>query len=300
MNLLDFKASICYHISKRQVEHERLKMVLWLETAGVVLVAVSSVLLGWLFSHFKKPYWTLGYFFPCALISLLIIARFNNALYFISPFSWFIAGRARFVILCLAVSMGLSVPLSRLPYRFEKILVCIILFVVVTWFSVMPFLMPAMIKGHLLSMKTRFDSKGICRQSTDYTCGPAAAVTALGKLGLSAKEGEIAVLSQSSPVVGTLPTLLCSALEKRYGDNGLKCEYRRFNSIDQLKKAGITLVVIKDAFLIDHCIVVFEVQDDAVAIADPITGAELIPIEKFEKIWRYSGIVLECDSLQSI
>jgi hypothetical protein len=60
-------------------------MVLWLETAGVVLVAVSSVLLGWLFSHFKKPYWTLGYFFPCALISLLIIARFNNALYFISP-----------------------------------------------------------------------------------------------------------------------------------------------------------------------------------------------------------------------
>jgi predicted double-glycine peptidase len=190
--------------------------------------------------------------------------------------------------------MGLSVPLSRLPYRFEKILVCIILFVVVTWFSVMPFLMPAMIKGHLLSMKTRFDSKGICRQSTDYTCGPAAAVTALGKLGLSAKEGEIAVLSQSSPVVGTLPALLCSALEKRYGDNGLKCEYRRFNSIDQLKKAGITLVVIKDAFLIDHCIVVFEVQDDAVAIADPITGAELIPIEKFEKI------VLECDSLQSI
>ena len=160
--------------------------------------------------------------------------------------------------------------------------------------------MPALIKGHLLSITTRFDSNGICRQSTDYTCGPAAAVTALGKLGLSAKEGEIAVLSQTSPVVGTLPTMLCTALEKRYGNNGLKCKYRRFNSVDQLKKAGITLVVIKDAFLIDHCIVVFEVKDDAVAIADPITGAELIPIEKFEKIWRYSGIVLERDTIQNI
>ena len=275
-------------------------MVLWVETAGVILMAVSSVFLGRCLSRSKKSYWILGYLFSCALLLLLIIARLNNALCFIYPFNWFVAGRARFVLLCLAVSMGLTVPLSRLPHRFEKILVCITMFVVVTWFSVMPFLMPALIKGHLLNMKTRFDSKGICRQSTDYTCGPAAAVTALGKLGLPAKEGEIAVLSQSSPVVGTLPTLLCSALEKRYGDNGLKCEYRRFNSVDQLKKAGITLVVIKDAFLIDHCIVVFEVRDDAVAIADPITGAELIPLERFEKIWRYSGIVLERDSLQSI
>ena len=124
-------------------------MILWVETAGVILVAVLSVLLGRFFSRFKKPYWTLGYFFPCTLILLLIIARFNDALYFISPFSWFIAGRARFFLLCLAVSMGLTVPLSRLPYRFEKILVCIILFVVVTWFSVMPFLMPALIKGFL-------------------------------------------------------------------------------------------------------------------------------------------------------
>ncbi len=275
-------------------------MVLWVETIGIILVAVSSILLGRLLSRSKKHYWVLGYFFSCALLLLLIIARFNDALCFVFPFNWFVAGRARFVILCLAVTMGLTVPLSRLPYRFEKVLVYITMFVVVTWFSVMPFLMPALIKGHLLSMETRFDSNGICRQSTDFTCGPAAAVTALGKLGLSAREGEIAVLSQSSPVVGTLPTMLCSALEKRYSDNGLKCKYRRFNSVEQLKKAGITLVVIKDAFLIDHCIVVLEVRDNGVAIADPITGAALISLETFEKIWRHSGIILERDSTQSI
>jgi len=275
-------------------------MVLLLETAGIILITVLSVLLGVVFSRFKKPYWTLGYFIPCMLIALLIIARFNDALYFIRPFSWFVAGRSKFIIISLAVSMGLTAPLSRLPRRCEKVLVCILMFFVITWFSVMPFLFPVLIKGKLLNKATRFDSEGICRQTTDYTCGPAAAVTALGKLGLSAEEGEIAVLSHSSPVVGTLPTMLCSALENRYGSEGLKCRYRRFDSIEQLQKTGITLVVIKEGFLLDHCIVVLEVLGKTVAIADPITGKEVMPIEQFEKIWRFSGIVLERDSIQSI
>ena len=80
----------------------------------------------------------------------------------------------------------------------------------------------------------------------------------------------------------------------------MKCRYQRFDSIEQLKKTGITLVVIKEGFMLDHCIVVLEVLDNAVAVADPVTGRELIPIEKFEKIWRYSGIILERDTIQSI
>ena len=275
-------------------------MVPWLETAGVVLVAVFSIVLGRIFSGFKKPYWTLGYFFPCALIGLLIIARLDDALSFTRPFCWFVAGRSKFVILSLAVCMGLTVPLSRLPRKFEKVLVCILMFVFVAWFSVMPFLFPLLIKGKLLNKATRFDRDGICRQTTKYTCGPAAAVTALGHFGLSAEEGEIAVLSHSSPVVGTMPTLLCSALENRYGSEGLKCRYRRFDTIEQLRKTGVTLVVIKEGFLLDHCIVVLEVLEDTVAVADPITGKELIPIEQFEKIWRFSGIIMERNTIRSI
>ncbi|MBN1975668.1 MAG: hypothetical protein JW787_18690 [Sedimentisphaerales bacterium] len=275
-------------------------MVPLFETAGVILISVLSILLGRIFSGFKKPYWTLGYFFPLAIIALLLAARLEDALCFTLPFCWFVAGRSKFVILSLSVCMGLTVPLSRLPRRFEKILVCILMFVVVTWFSVMPFLFPLLIKDKLLSKATFFDRDGICRQTTDYTCGPAAAVTALGHLGLSAEEGEIAVLAHSSPVVGTLPALLCSALENRYGSEGLKCEYRRFDTIDQLKKTGITLVVVKEGFLLDHCIAVLDVLDDAVAVADPVTGKELIPIEQFEKIWRFSGIILERRAFEDI
>jgi predicted double-glycine peptidase len=270
------------------------------EIVGVILVSVLSILLGRFFSGFRRPYWTFGYFIPVALIIFLIIARLNDTLCFARPFCWFVAGRSRFVILSLAICMGLTVPLSRLPRRFEKVLVCVLMLVFVTWFSVMPFLFPLLIKDKLLSKATRFDTDGICRQTTEYTCGPAAAVTALETLGLTANEGEIAVLSHSSPVVGTLPTLLCSALENRYSSEGLRCQYRRFNSIEQLKKTGVTLVVIKEGFLLDHCIVVLEVLDDAVAVADPVTGKELIPIEQFEKIWRYSGIILKRNTVQNI
>ena len=86
----------------------------------------------------------------------------------------------------------------------------------------------------------------------------------------------------------------------RYSAEGLKCKYRRFDSIDQLKKAGITLAVVRDAFMLDHCLVVLEVLDHAIAVADPVTGMELMPYEKFKKMWRFSGIVLERNSVQRI
>ena len=170
----------------------------------------------------------------------------------------------------------------------------------VAWFSVLPLLFPALIKDRLANLKTRFDANGICRQTTDFTCGPAAAVTALGRLGLSADEGELAMLSYSSPLVGTLPACLTSALQRRYGSEGLRCSYRRFDSIEQLKDAGITLVVVREALFLDHCIAVLNVSDDAVTVADPVTGTEVVPYQRFAKMWRFSGIVLQRDPVQSI
>ena len=272
----------------------------WLETTGVILISVFGVFAGRACLRFQKPWWVLGYILPLALIAMLAMIRFNNTLYFVSPFSWIAVGRVRFVVLSLAVSMGLTVPLSRLPYKFEKLIVCLLMAGFVSWFSVLPFLVPALIKDRLSNLQTKFDKNGICRQTTDYTCGPAAAVTALGKLGLSAEEGELAVLSYSSPMTGTLPACLSSALKDRYSADGLSCRYRRFDSIAQLKNAGITLALVREAFMMDHCLAVLEVSDDAVTVADPVTGTRLMPYEQFEKIWRFCGIVLRRNTLQSI
>jgi len=270
----------------------------WLETVGIILVALLGVLLGKLFSRPRKAYWIVGYFLSLLLIAILVIIRYSNSLAFVPPFVWITAGRAKFVIFSLAVTMGLTTPLSRLPYKFEKVAIYILMVMVVVWFSVLPFLVPALIQGHLANLKTRVDSNGICFQTTAYTCAPAAAVTALRKLGLPAYEGEIAILSHTSPVAGTLPGCLQAAIQNRYAADGLKCQYRRFDSIVQLKHEGVTLVVVKDTLLSDHCVAVLEVSDGKVTVADPVLGKRLLSHRQFEKIWRFSGVVLKRDSNQ--
>jgi len=268
----------------------------WLETAGVITVALFGITIGKIFSGFKKPYWIIGYSLPLVLIVILAASRWNDAFAFVPPFYWLTMGRIRFIVLSLAVTIGLTTPLSRLPHRFEKFIICALMAVVVVWFSVLPFLVPALIRDGLSKINTIVGVDGICFQSRDYTCGPAAAVTALRLLGLTAEEGEIAILSHTSPITGTLPSCLSTALQERYGSKGLKCQYRRFDAISQLKNAGLTLAVIKDAFLSDHCVVVLDVSDKKVIVADPVSGRQSIPYEQFEKVWRFSGIVLNCDS----
>lgn len=272
----------------------------WLETLGVIGVAVLGISLGRAFSHLRKPYWLWGSFLSFALIVILILTRQNGVLHFARAFSWIAIGRAKFVLLAFASTTGLVTPLSRLPRQGEKLLACVMTVIVVTWFSVLPFLVPALTQDSLSNLQTKFDADGICRQGTGYTCGPAAAVTALNKLGLSASEGRIARLAHSSPVAGTLPGCLCAALRNCYAERGLTCRYRRFDSIAQLKNAGLTLAIIRDAFLLDHCVAVLDVSDDRILVGDPLAGLRITSREEFERIWRFCGIVLDRNSAEQI
>jgi hypothetical protein len=271
----------------------------WLETIGVALVALLGMIIGRAFSKIQRPFWTMGYFVSLALIVVLATPRYANSWAFAPPLYW-LTGRIKFVVLCLAVTIGLTTPLSRLPRKCERIMICILMAVVVTWFSILPFLIPGLIKDYLLNLRTSVDSEGSCLQTTDYTCAPAAAVTALRKLGLPAHEGELAVLSHSSPVTGTLPRCLYTAIKNRYRADGLRCQYRYFDSLAELADAGLTLAVVRDTFLTDHCVAVLEVSDGMVIIVDPVSGKIAIPQEQFERIWRSSGIVLKRDPTQSI
>jgi hypothetical protein len=268
-------------------------MQAYLETVGVLGVAVAGLLAGKAFSGLKRPYWLGGYFLSLVLTTLLILPRLYYPAHFMPLLSILLAGRIRFIILGFAVSVGLVAPIDRLPYRLEQVLVCVLMSVVIGWFTVMPFLAPALLQDSFASLKTRINSQGICFQSTDYTCGPAAAVTALTKFGISADEGRLAILSHSSPVIGTLPKCLADALTKQYADKGLDCTFRFFDSIDQLRDAGVTLVVVKDHFLTDHCIAVLNVDDDNVEVADPVLGRCVISREKFADKWRFSGIAIK-------
>src|SRR5437763_1068706 len=219
-------------------------MTPWFESLAVASVAVLAFLLGRLFSRLPRPYWLIGYFLPFALVLLYALAMFQPRLALVPPISWMMIGRSRFVCFNFIAVMLLATPLAKLPQKRNRIVVCVFM-LVLTAVSVIPFLAPAFNRSYLASLKTRLDSEGICRQSNDYTCGPAAAVTALRKLDLPAEEGEIAILAHTSSLTGTEPDVLASELQKRYRAEGLSAQYRAFNGVEDLRKAGLTIAVVK-------------------------------------------------------
>lgn len=272
----------------------------WLETICVFVLSCIGILCGMVFWRLSRPLRLFGYLFPLFIIISLIIIRVISSSTLTQTLYWLTISRLKFAILSFTVPMGLIAPLPKLPYRWEKIATYIVTCIFIVLFSFPPFLAPALVRHDLSNLQTRVNSDGICFQSKSYTCAPAAAVTALRKLGLPAYEGEIAILSHTSPITGTLPWSLCTALQRRYRSDGLNCQYRRFDSISQLRDADITLVAVKDTFLSDHCVAVLEISEDTVTIADPAIGKISISLEQFERVWRSSGITLKRRLTQQI
>lgn len=249
-------------------------------------------MLGLWFSHRPKPWWMIGYLLPLTLIVIYAVEARYPQLGLVAPVSWMTHGRNEFAMFGFVAAMVLTTPLPRLPGRRARRLVVVLMLVVVSHFSVWPFLAPAFNRGHLSQLRTCVDQDGICRQSNDYNCGPAAAVTALRKLGLPAEEGEIAILAHTSTATGTPPDVLARALQQRYGQHGLVSEYRLFRNVAELREAGLTLVVIKYGFLLDHYVTVLDVNDTGIVVGDPLSGIKTLDHRSFERQWRFRGVIL--------
>ena len=219
-------------------------MNLWLDAIAAASVALSGGLLGYLFSRLPKPYWAMGYFIPLALLLIYRIAGHYPAWFFTPPISWMMMGRKRFAILGFIAAMILTVPLCRLPRKRDRVAVILLMAMIILSMSIWPFLAPAFNRNQLLRLQTRMGADGVCRQNTDYTCGPAAAVTALRKLGLPADEGPIAVLSYTSAATGTPPDILAEALREQYGKDGLLAEYRAFRDLSELELSDLVPLVL--------------------------------------------------------
>ena len=189
--------------------------------------------------------------------------------------------------------MGAMTLIGRLTNRIEKAIVFLFMLGTVGWGAVLPFVLPLVLEKDLANLPTVTDADNICVQSTPYTCGPAAAVTALRKLGFPAQEGELAVLSHTSPIVGTMPWTLCKTIQDRYAASGVDCQFRQFDSVNQLKDADVTLAVIKDAFMLDHCVAILDVTDKNVIIGDPVLGKIKMSHKNFQSVWRFYGIALK-------
>jgi predicted double-glycine peptidase len=240
-----------------------------------------------------------GYFLPLILVLLYGLAMRIPSLALSRPLSWMMMGRHKFAVIGFIATLVLTTPLSRLPQRRSRVAVVVLMVVVVCLMSVWPFLAPAFNRRHLASLQTRLDADGICLQSNDYNCGPAAAVTALRNLGLPAEEGEIAILAHTSSATGTPPDVLAQALQSRYEKDGLTSQYRVFRNVAELKHGGLTLAVIKYRFWVDHYVTVLEVTDDQIVVGDPARGRCVFTPQEFRDKWRFEGVVLRREARAS-
>ena len=264
----------------------------WIEIFSTVATAVLGVLLGWIFSKLRKPWWTIGYFIPLTLVILVAVTRWVPELATVPMVSWFMIGRSKFAVFGFITTMLLTTPLSRLSQKRVRALVCVLMVIVVWGSAIWPVLSPMFNRAELLRLQTKMDPDGICIQSNDYTCGAAAAVTGLRKLGFPAEEGEVAVLARTSSASGTHADILATELQKHYGPDGLTTEFRYFKGLDDLKTDGITLAVVKYNLLLDHFVTVLEVTNDRVVIGDPLIGRVTLSSDEFMKKWRRVGVVL--------
>lgn len=273
--------------------NETLRPILILSLIGV------GVLTGRWLARLPKPFWFLGYFVPLGLICLLGLEKNYPHLNFVWPFSLLGPSMVKLHLLAMVTPILLITSLWRSANRRLRVLGTLFLFSFLVQYCILPVLVPLVIRNQMARLDTVIDSDGICLQRTEFTCGPAAAVTALRRLHLTATEGELAVLARTTRFAGTPPDVLAETLQSRYGKEGLQSEYRSFHSLEELRSAGLTLAVIKFNFWLDHYVTVLEVTDKQVVVGDPLEGKVRYTRAAFEKVWRHSGVVLKRETAAS-
>jgi predicted double-glycine peptidase len=263
----------------------------WVAAGAVFGLGLAGAGAGWAFSRVRSRWWVAGFVVPLVLVLMIGATRHDRQLDFVAPFSWLVAGRLEFVLLAPIATMLLFTPLGRMKQARQRVLVGAFALVFMVHSAVMPFLGPALVREQLAGLKTWQDRDGICLQQTGYTCGPAAAVTALRRLGLPAEEGELAILMHTCPSAGTPPDTLARALRQRYGE-AIHCEYRYFRSIDALSADTPTLAIMKFGLFVDHYVVVLEIAGESVTVGDPLDGVQVLSRQAFAEKWRGAGVVL--------
>jgi predicted double-glycine peptidase len=267
-----------------------------LQSLGVIALACVGAIIGIWFARRKNAWWTAGFFLPLIVILMIGMTRRWYPLGLMIPFRWLVEGRTEFALIAPLASMLMCTPITRMPDIRSRTMAGIFVALFVVQASVMPFLMPGLQKAELAKLQTNIPSDGVCRQSTDYTCGPAAAVTAMRALGVNVDEGEIAVLAHTSRSTGTEPDVLAEALQSRYAAQNLCCTYRSFHSAADLPADRPTIALINYKFLVDHYITVLKVGKNQLTIGDPLSGITQESFDEFERDWRKVGIVIGHDA----
>jgi predicted double-glycine peptidase len=266
------------------------------ETAGVILLAGLGVALGRWFSQLRSRAWLVGYVVPLLLVGIMATYRQGLWVAPIPPFSWILSDRVEFAAFAPICATLLTTLICQTQRRGQRLAVALLLLVSIGCFSVLPFLMPAFEYARLSRLETTIDN-GVCLQGTGFTCGPAAAVTVLRKMGIPAEEGELAIRAHSNRFAGTSMDSLCAAIRSAYH---VPCRTVFCRTVAELRGKEPVVAVMKYGFMVDHYVAVLSVTEDEVILGNPLSGLQKCSHEDFEKEWRNWAILIEKDPTRPV
>ena len=139
------------------------------------------------------------------------------------------------------------------------------------------------------------DGTGWCAQTSDYTCGAAAAAMLLRAAGVETNEQEMARECLVRAGVGVTDYTLLRGLRRKLEGTGWRVELRRGLSYEDLiRLPKPCLVSLQQAWLLDHVVVVEWADGRMTQFADPdpLVGRRIVDWRSFARDWRGDALVL--------
>lgn len=239
-----------------------------------------------------KRLWVVGYLIAMLLIFYIGLAMRDPYFESLPGLGFLMKGRAEFGLIGFLVALLITMLSMKAESSGLKILLPVFGILITVFFSFFPFFLPDWYRTEFSNFKTQIDADGICRQNTDYTCGPAAAITALRHLNVSAEEGEIAILAFSNWVTGTPSDLLCDAINSKLVKQNLACRTVKLADLHEIKSFP-AIAAVEYGLLVDHYVTLIGWENGKLRIADPLVGSKLMTKEEFFSKWRKITIVFE-------
>jgi predicted double-glycine peptidase len=259
----------------------------WFELFAIVPLVAGAILMGQRFG--RSRHWWPGFALPLTAITLVILGHRSSRLIFIAPISWAVDIDVEPLLMAVAIPLMLVTLLMRMP-RQRRIMIVIFLVFMVVNYSVLPPLCPLLVRTALASAQTRIDRHGICLQTHSYTCGPAAAVTCLRALGVTAFEGPLAIEARCGPVVGTSAATLAATLSRQFGAQGIHAQCRYLESLDSLSTPAIVETYVPA--LGGHYVAVLAFDDQSVLLGDPANGLQYVSRDDFIAEWKNTAVLV--------
>ena len=231
------------------------------------------------------------------IISVVLLHRIPTLAYH-RPFTW-LASINEHIVMAVCVPFCFALLIPRLRFRRQKIFISIFTAFITVYFVVPPFLDPALLYASMKDNDTWLEDD-VCLQTTSYTCGAASAVTALKQFGIDAEEKYMAFASSTSRTWGAPAYQLARAIEKTYGKQGITCEVKLFDTINELAGCCPVIVIVKYRPMIDHYVTVLEVETDSILVGDPLEGKERLTYLEFSEKWRKIGIIVSNNRNQEV